>query len=79
VEVQARIVVEEVAMTVLIVAIVIAWIVFSTLLVTVACMGSSQISQLEVGRRPRPARPRVRRKREVLPSPPAGTTAAVDL
>ena len=66
-------------MTIVIVSIVIAWIVFATLLVTVACMGSSQISQAEEGRKPRPVRPRVRRKKEALPAPPAGSTAAIDL
>ena len=72
-------VVEEVAMTVLIIAIILAWILFSTLLVTVACMGSSQISQIEEGRKPRPQRPRVRRAKEGLPAPAAGTPAAADL
>lgn len=70
---------EEVAMTVLIISIVLAWIVFSALLVTVACMGSSQISQMEEGRKPRSQRPRVRRAKQALANPPAGSTAAIDM
>lgn len=66
-------------MTVLIISIVLAWILFSTLLVTVACMGSSQISQMEEGRKPRSSRPRVRKTKEALATPPAGSTAVIDM
>jgi hypothetical protein len=79
VEVHAGIAVEEVAMTVLIISIVVAWIVFSSLLVTVACMGSAQISRMEDGRKPRPVRTRVRRKKEALGAPPAGAQAGAEL
>jgi hypothetical protein len=64
-------------MTVLIISIVVFWILFSTLLVTIACMGSSQISRMEEGRRPRPIRSRVRRKKETAVA--AGVQAAIDM
>jgi hypothetical protein len=38
---------KEYAMTVLIITIVVAWLVFSTLLVTIICMNSSRLSRID--------------------------------
>ena len=43
-------------MAVVILAIVVAWVVFSALLVTAVCMNSSRLSQLEEMPKPRRAR-----------------------
>ncbi len=50
-------------MTVIIIGAAAAWVVFSTILVTMACMNSSQLSQMEepIKRRPVRARSRARR------------------
>jgi len=38
---------KEYAMTVLIITIVVAWLVFSTLMVTIICMNSSRLSRID--------------------------------
>lgn len=53
----------EEAMAVVILAIVVAWVIFSAFLVTVVCMNSSRLSQLEETPKPRRARPTSRAKK----------------
>jgi hypothetical protein len=55
-------------MTVIIVGIVVAWVVFSTLLVTMACVNSSRLSQMEEPLKGRPVRARPRARKAATPA-----------
>ena len=64
-------------MTVIIIGAAAAWVVFSAILVTMACMNSSQLSQMEepIKRRPVRARPRARRVAPQIQSPSISSSA----